>query len=98
MTICGASAHDRQRLSYRGPKHHASPGGPVSRLLFPVLLCTALALTGCRAKAGAVDAPNTPGEAAPVSKGSHVVLDEGQLAQVRIETLSANAPDDAVKA
>jgi cobalt-zinc-cadmium efflux system membrane fusion protein len=62
------------------------------------LLCAALAPAGCRAGAGAADAPASTAEKPHAARGSHVVLDEGQLAQVRIETLSTNAPEDAIKA
>jgi cobalt-zinc-cadmium efflux system membrane fusion protein len=62
------------------------------------LLCAAFASAGCHAGAGAADAPESKAEKPAAAKGSHVVLEEGQLSQIRIEALSAQSPEDAIKA
>ena len=56
-----------------------------------------LALSGCHAGAGAADPPPAAPEARAAA-GSHVTLDDSQIQQVRIETLSTDAPEDAIKA
>ena len=60
-------------------------------------LCSAIALAGCRAGAGSVEPPAST-VASAGTRSSTVSLDDSQLQQVRIETLSTHAPEDVIKA
>jgi membrane fusion protein, heavy metal efflux system len=62
-------------------------------------MCSAIAVSGCRAGARAPD-PNDSSSASSRSQnsGSGVGIDSSQLGQLRIEELSSHAPADAIKA
>jgi cobalt-zinc-cadmium efflux system membrane fusion protein len=73
-----------------------------------ILLCSAVALCGCRAAPSGADThAQAPANVKPrdtdvptsqAARGSAVRLEASQLQQVRIETVSTRAPGDAIKA
>jgi membrane fusion protein, heavy metal efflux system len=76
-----------------------TPQKPITlRHVAPYILLWSAALYGCRAGAPAADAHATAAPDANSRTGtSGVRLDASQLQQVRIETISTRAPEDAIK-